>query len=75
MPVVKGPDGVEHDLATREGRAAVAAGYLAREPKWLDSGLWPDGASPVEELRRLLGTFSTAQYARIVELGSGARGE
>ena len=75
MPVVKGPDGTEYDLATQEGRAAVAAGYLAREPKWAGTGLWPEGAAPAEELRRLLGTFSTARYARIVELAAGARSE
>jgi len=75
MPMVKGPDGVEHDLATREGRTAVADGYLARQPKWRDTGLWPDGASPTDELRRRLGAFSTAQYARVGELASGVRGE
>jgi hypothetical protein len=52
-----------------------AGRYLAREPKWAGTGLWPEGAAPAEELRRLLGTFSTARYARIVELAAGARSE
>jgi ABC-type Fe3+ transport system substrate-binding protein len=72
MPVVKGPDGVEHDLATREGRAAVAEGYLARQPKWRGTGLWPEGASAPDELRRLIGGFSSAQYAGIRGMAAGA---
>jgi hypothetical protein len=69
---VKGPDGVEHDLATREGRAAVAEGYLARQPKWRGTGLWPEGASAPDELRRLIGRFSSAQYAGIRGMAAGA---
>jgi ABC-type Fe3+ transport system substrate-binding protein len=74
MPVIAGPDGAMHDLATRAGRAAVAEGYLARQPKWRDAGLWPQGASGIDELRRSMGAYSTAQYRRVVELARGAVG-
>jgi len=71
MPTVAGPDGTVHDIATREGRAAVAEGYLARQPKWQGSGLWPDGASPTDELRRHFGAFSTERYREVESLASG----
>ncbi len=69
MPVVTGPDGTQYDIATREGRAAVRDGYL--KGKWKDAGLWPEGASSSDELRRLFGRFYTSQYAAIVALRAG----
>jgi hypothetical protein len=68
MPSVRAPDGTLHDLATREGRAAVAAGYLAKNPAWAGTGLWLDGSSPADELRRLLGAAVAERYAEVVRL-------
>lgn len=66
MPVVAGPSGLQHDLASRDGRAAIRDGWI-RET-WKDSRLWPEGASGPDELRRRLGAFYSAQYARITAL-------
>lgn len=63
MPRIDGPSGASHDLATREGRAAVREGWL--RGGWKDAGLWPAGASGAEELRLRLGLFFSGQYARI----------
>ncbi len=63
MPLIDGPSGASHDLATREGRAAVREGWL--RGGWKDAGLWPAGASGAEELRLRLGIFFSGQYARI----------
>ncbi len=68
MPVVRAPDGTLHDLATREGRAAVAAGYLAKNPAWAGTGLWLEGSSPADELRRTLGAAVTERYEEVVRL-------
>jgi hypothetical protein len=68
---VVGPDGTVHDIATREGRAAVAEGYLARQPKWRGTGLWPEGASATDELRRLFGAFSTERYREVDSIAAG----
>jgi ABC-type Fe3+ transport system substrate-binding protein len=69
MPVVVGPEGKNFDIATREGRAAVRDGYL--KGKWKDAGLWPEGASSGDELRRLFGRFYSAQYAEIAASSAG----
>jgi iron(III) transport system substrate-binding protein len=63
MPRIEGPDGSMHDLATREGRAAVREGWL--RGGWKDAGLWPTGAAGAEELRLRLGIYFSGQYARI----------
>jgi len=68
MPVVRGPDGAEHDLSTRDGRAAVAAGFLAKNPAWAGTGLWLEGSSPSDELRRRLGQSVAERYAEVVRL-------
>lgn len=63
MPLVDGPDGARHDLAERQGRAAVREGWL--RGGWKDAGLWPSGASGADELRMRLGQFFGAQYAQV----------
>jgi hypothetical protein len=55
--------------ATREGRAAIRDGWI--KGNWRSAGLWPEGASSVDELRRRFGAFYSAQYRRIVELSRG----
>ena len=72
MPQVDGPDGSRHTVATREGRAAVRDGWL--KGKWNDAGLWPDGASGPDELRRRMGAFYSARFAEIVRLRRGGAG-
>ncbi len=69
MPVIDGPDGAKFPLATSEGRAAVRNGWL--KGKWKGAGLWPDGASPADELRRNCGKFYAAQYTKITALRGG----
>jgi hypothetical protein len=69
MPVVAGPEGMMFDIATREGRAAVRDGYLKGKSK--DAGLWPEGASSADELRRLFGRFYSARYAEIAASREG----
>jgi len=69
MPAIDGPEGSRHDIATREGRASVRDGWL--KGKWKDAGLWPDGASSADELRRRMGAFYSARYAEILRLGRG----
>ncbi len=64
MPVIDGPAGAKCDMATREGRAAIKDGYL--KGAWKSAGLWPDGATPIDELRRTFGAFFAQEYARIV---------
>jgi hypothetical protein len=67
MPRIDGPDGSTHDLGTREGRAAIRDGWL--KAKWAGQGLWPEGASPADELRRKIGAFYSEKYARIAAGG------
>ena len=66
MPDVAGPDGTRVSAATREGRAAIRDGWI--KGGWKAAGLWPEGASSIDELRRRFGAFHSAQYRRIVEL-------
>jgi hypothetical protein len=47
----------------------VRDGYL--KGKWKDAGLWPEGASSGDELRRLFGRFYSAQYAEIAASSAG----
>jgi iron(III) transport system substrate-binding protein len=68
MPPVDAPGGATESLGSREGRAAVRAGWL--KGGWKDDGLWPEGAAPADELRRRMGAFFGAQYERIA--GAGA---
>lgn len=63
MPLIAGPESSSHDLATREGRAAIRDGWL--KGKWSEANLWPLGASAADELRRSMGAFYSEQYARI----------
>lgn len=60
MPPIEGPNGEQHDLALRAGRAAVRDGWL--RGGWKDEGLWPEGASGGDELRLRMGRFFAAQY-------------
>jgi hypothetical protein len=52
--------------ATREGRGAIRDVWI--KGGWKAAGLWPEGASSIDELRRRFGAFHSAQYRRIVEL-------
>jgi len=72
MPRVPGPDGSIHDVATREGRAAIRDGWL--KGKWKDAGLWPAGASSADQLRRVMGEFYSSQYRAIAAMRSGSGG-
>ena len=67
MPTIDGPGGTRHDLGTRAGRAAIRDGWL--KGKWAGEGLWPEGASPADELRRRIGAFYSEKYARIASGG------
>jgi ABC-type Fe3+ transport system substrate-binding protein len=68
MPIIEGPQGSTHDIASREGRAAVKDGFL--KAKWKDAALWPEGASPTDELRRRFGEFYTEQFEKIAAMRS-----
>ena len=50
MPTVKGPDGAEYSLATREHLKAVKNGWLDRV--WGDAGLWPAQGNPRDVMQR-----------------------
>jgi ABC-type Fe3+ transport system substrate-binding protein len=69
MPEIDAPEGASVSAATREGRAAIRDGWI--KGNWRSAGLWPEGASSVDELRRRFGAFYSAQYRRIVELSRG----
>jgi hypothetical protein len=69
MPPIDAPGGASETLETREGRAAIRAGWL--KGGWKDAGLWPAGAAPADELRRRMGGFFSRKY-REIRLGAGA---
>ena len=69
MPPIDAPGGATESLGTREGRAAVRAGWL--KGGWKDAGLWPEGAAPADELRRRMGAFFSGKY-REIRAGAGA---
>ena len=69
MPPIDAPGGATESLGTREGRAAVRAGWL--KGGWKDAGLLPDGAAPADELRRRMGAFFSGKY-RAIRAGAGA---
>lgn len=70
FPAVAAPNGATLDLNTREGRAAIRDGWL--KGKFNGAGLWPDGASASDELRRQIGAGIDENYARIVRAASDA---
>ena len=70
MPIVTGPENVRYEMSTREGRASIKEGYL--KGKWKSANLWPEGATPIDELRRHFGSFFHEQYSRIMHTREAA---
>ncbi len=70
FPAVAAPNGATLDLNTREGRAAIRDGWL--KGKFAGAGLWPEGASASDELRRQIGAGIDANYASIVRAARDA---
>ena len=66
IPEVPSPDGSTFSLSTKEGRAAVKAGWL--KGAWASKGLWPSEANPRQVLRRFLGSQVLENYRRIVSV-------
>ena len=69
IPEVPSPDGSTLSLSTKEGRAAVKAGWL--KGAWVDKNLWPSEANPRQVLRRFLGSNASENYRRVIAISRG----
>ncbi|MCA9286436.1 MAG: ABC transporter substrate-binding protein, partial [Phycisphaerales bacterium] len=73
MPSVAGPDGAQLELEDTANLGTIRAGWLkSPQPEWADQGLWPEQASPADEMRRGFARFFRARYRQVVDLSRTA---